>query len=748
MRRYHTLLITVCTCLCALVPGDRQALAQTASAVQEERPLIEEVIFEGVKGIPEAAVRDSIETRETRCRGLLLRPLCMVSSSRFFVDRHYLDRNELPADELRIRVIYFRSGYREAQVSTDITPHGDGVNVTFRVTEGPATRVSTLAFEQTDTVLSERLLTRSLAPRPGELLDLNKVDSAALRLKGMLWDRGYADAVVVDSARMEPGAQLASVTFLIDPRRPTTIGSISIEGNEGVSDTTVTRLLGLRQGQLFSRTALTAAQRRLYESEIFRQTLVQVEETTDTAKRVTVTVREAPFRAMRVGVGFNTTNFGQSELRFTRYNFLGGARRLDVRAAIGNLLAEQLYGRSIFRSSVPVGIDGDVAAAFLRPTWEAGATLVQPFVLDARASAGLGVATHRRSIPGIVIDRGYSANASLTWRFADRVPGSVTYQFERSHIEAGDLYFCINFGVCGVRVLEALQHPHTLSPVAITAHAERADDQLAPTRGYIARLDLEHASGFTASDFRYNRLAAEANYYLPRRRSVLAFHLRGGWVNPLESTAAAVGVETEATTGILHPRKRFYAGGARSVRGFAEGQLGPRVLTIDRLQLTSREDADPAELCTHASVRDGSCDPNVAPSGEFLPRPLGGNTLLEGSIEYRFPLTETITGAAFVDAGLVRGQRLNLPPGSRSAVTPGFGIRYTSPIGPVRIDLGIRPSLAEEVPVVTQYEDENGELQIVQLDTPLKYDPLQDSGGFLHQITSRLQLHMAIGEAW
>jgi outer membrane protein insertion porin family/translocation and assembly module TamA len=716
-----------------------------------ERPLIEDVIFNGVEGIPKAALRDSIETQATHCRGLLLQPLCLISSSPYFVEKHHLDRDELTADELRIRVIYFRAGFREAQVSSVVTPHGDGVNVTFNITEGPATRVGDLSFVQTDSVLPQRMLRRALAPRAGDLLDLNRIDSAQIRLRGMLWDRGYGDAIVDDSMRIDAAAHTAALRFHIDPVHLTTIDSLRIEGNEGVSDTTIVRLLGLRRGQLYKRTDMTAAQRRVYESEIFRQTLVQVEETSDSAKTVVVTVREAGFTAVRFGLGFNTTQYGQGEARLTRYNFLGGARRLDVRGAVGNLAAKQFYGKSFFGSGVPDGITNDVDPAFLNPTWEVGATLTEPFVFDARASAGLGFSTHRRSIPGIVIDKGFAGNASLTWRFADRVPGSIGYTYERTDIDAGDLYFCINFGVCELRTMGALQAPHSLSPISVSGHAERADDALAPTRGYSARLDLEHASTFTGSDWRYNRAQAEANYYMPRRRSVLAFHVRAGWVNPLESTRGAVGLgeDSESTTGILHPRKRFYAGGARSVRGFAENQLGPRVLTIDPVRLLERDDdTDPADLCTIATIRDGTCDPNVARSNEFIPRPLGGNTLLEGSVEYRFPLTAKITGAVFVDAGLVRGQRLNLPPGNRGAITPGFGVRYGSPIGPVRVDLGIRPGLAEEAPVVTQYVDDNGELQIVQLQTPLRYDPLKDSKGFLSQITSRLQLHLAIGEAW
>ena len=723
------------------------ARAQTASPALDEHPRIGKVNFVGTKGLKAEVLRDSIETQATKCRGLLLKPLCAISKSPNFVERHYLDRAEIPKDELRIRVIYFKAGYRQARVSTEITPIDDKVDVTFNIEEGPPTLVGTLDVRQTNEILSAREISLALLPRQKELLNLPHIDSAKVRLRGTLWDKGYGDAIVRDSIVVDNATHFASLFVMIDPLRPTTIDSIEITGNKGVSTNTIRRLLGLRTGALYKRTDMTAAQRRLYETEIFRQTLVTVPETTDSSKIVTVTVREAPFKAIRAGVGFNTTEFGQSELRYTRYNWLGGARRLDVRGAVGNLLAKPLYGKSLFGNAAPLGISGDVDKRFLTPTWEIGASLAQPFVLDARASLGFGINSHRRSLPGIVIDRGIAANSSFTWRFANNVPGSLTYQYEQNRIEAGDLYFCINFGVCALNTVEALRGRHSLSPLALTALAERADDPLAPTRGYNARLDLEHASAITGSDFRYNRASAEASRYFARRRSVLGVHVRAGWVNPSMSTADAIGIEP-TEQGVLHPRKRFYAGGARSVRGYGENQLGPRVLTIDPALLITPTDTGSIPACTIATISDGTCDPNVAASSQFVPRPLGGNTLIEGSIEYRFPLTNSLKGAVFVDAGTVRGQRLNLPPGSRTGVSPGFGVRYNSPIGPVRIDLGIRAGRTEDVPVVTQFMGADSTLHLVQLTTTKKYNPIEGSKGFLRSITSRMQLHLAIGEAW
>jgi len=169
-------------------------------------------------------------------------------------------------------------------------------------------------------VLTSRQIRQALLPRKRDLLDLAHIDSAKIRLRGTLWDYGYGDAVILDSSEINTTAHTAVLNVTIDPAHRTTIDSVVIEGNKGVSANTIRRLLDLHEGDLYRRSEMTAAQRRLYETEIFRQTLVLVPEVQDSAKTVTVSVREAPFRSARVGLGFNTTEFGQAEFRNTLYN--------------------------------------------------------------------------------------------------------------------------------------------------------------------------------------------------------------------------------------------------------------------------------------------------------------------------------------------------------------------------------------------------------------------------------------------
>lgn len=726
-----------------LVPARVQAQPS-----REDEPRIGSVSFEGIAALSRSVLLDSIVTQPSRCRGLILRPFCALTRSSFFYEEHRLDPEELPRDELRIRVVYFRRGYREARVESAVTPSGDdAVDVAFTIDEGPLTTIGSLEVVETPDVLADGDVRSMGLPAEGGPLDLSQLDSAKIRMRNALWDRGYADAEVTDSAVIDPESHVAAVQVEVRPNRLTVIDTITVSGNETVSDFTIRRVLDLQPGQPFRRTDVTSAQRRLFETEIFRQSVVRVPSSPDSAKTVAVEVIEAPPRQLRLGAGLNTIDFVQTEARFIRYNWLGGARRLDLRAAVGNLLASQLNGRTFFQDVAQTPFGGDVDPVFLRPTWQAGAELTQPFFLSPRNSLGLGVSGHRRIVPGIMIDKGFAVDASMTRRLREGALASVVYRFERADFEAGELYFCVNFGVCDPSTVAALRRPHRLSPLGMTARLDLTDDPIAPNSGTLARVELEHASRLTGSTFHYQRVAADAShYYRLRRRVVVAGAVRAGWVRSLEGTFVALGID-ESDLGVLHPRRRFLSGGARSIRGYAENQMGPKVLTIPARRLVTPSDSTRTPACTVASIEARACDPNAAPSREFRARPLGGNTLLEGSAEVRFPLNPTFTAALFVDAGVLRGQRINFPPGSRSAITPGFGVRYMSPIGPVRVDVGIKSRLVDELPVVTELTDESGEPRLVQLETLKRYDPTEGQTG-LRKLLARLQLHLAIGEAF
>jgi hypothetical protein len=127
-------------------------------------------------------------------------------------------------------------------------------------------------------------------------------------------------------------------------------------------------------------------------------------------------------------------------------------------------------------------------------------------------------------------------------------------------------------------------------------------------------------------------------------------------------------------------------------------------------------------------------------------------------VEYRFrvPILRNLYGAVFVDGAAV-GERVFDPLGGlqtlknlvrgTGAITPGFGIRYHSPVGPIRVDLGLNPSRAEKLAVVTELV-ENGRRKIVPLETPRTYSPTAGAGTGIGKVLNRLTLHLSIGEAY
>ena len=693
----------------------------------------------------------SIATEATTCASVLLAPFCAISHSPTVQNRYYLDETEFQRDVLRIRLFYWLRGYRDATVDTSVVKTGPRqVSVTFTIHENAPTIIRSLAITADSNIVGGRARRRIFDMlHEKEPLNLVMLDSMRLDLQRMAWNQGHGDAVVDTTVVVDDSARVADVAVTLVPNHVTTIGKIAVTGTQRVSPTVVLHALAFRTGDLYRQTTLLESQRNLYESSLFKLAVIQVPPQRDSVKNVLVDVSEAPLHEMRAGPGIDNVEFAQVTAQYTSYNLFGGARRLDISTTVGNLLAPSLSGRGIFRDVAAYVPDSQSVSPFLQPTFNASIDLKQPsFLRRASNTASIGVFTHRTLNPGVFIDKGYGGQVTFTNEVAIRAPVSLNYRYEINRVEASDVYFCVNYGVCDPSTITTLRTHQSLSPLTLTGYVDRSNNPLGPTRGYTARLDFESASQFTGSDYRYNRAFLDAAVYSGRRRTrhVFAARVRAGWVQPVESGDVA---------GVIHPRKRMYSGGANSVRGYGENELGPRILTIDASTLVANAKSIGGGICGRTLETIQFCDPNSAglSRADFIPQPLGGTTLLEGSIEYRFPFpggqwARQFIGAVFLDGAVVGHADLgsNPPPlGNRvngtGAVTPGFGIRYVSPIGPVRMDLGLNPNRAEDLAVVTAVPIGPGQTQIVPLPRTRNFSQASNFWG-------RFVFHLSIGEAY
>ena len=238
------------------------------------------------------------------------------------------------------------------------------------------------------------------------------------------------------------------------------------------------------------------------------------------------------------------------------------------------------------------------------------------------------------------------------------------------------------------------------------------------------------------------------------RSQVLAGNIRLGFVNPLASGPSAGG------SALLHPRKRFYAGGSHSVRGYDENQLGPRILTVPPNELANvgcvTAPLVTTRTCGDSTLANGSVVSRVSQVNpkHFTPRPTGGSSLIEASVEYRMPWRLKMEWAVFLDAARIGGSVLRDPdtgarivlPG-KTALTPGVGFRYKSPVGPVRVDMGFNPKRTERLKVVTTALNAQGRETLVMLDDEREIVSGGTATGFFG-LFNRVTLHLSIGQAY
>jgi outer membrane protein assembly factor BamA len=719
---------------CVLTTAAVPVVAHAQSKVNSnpiEAPEIKRLELRGVKSVDALDLERSIASVATACRSALYTPFCKLFGSGRFVKKAYLDRDEVARDMIRIRVYYWRRGFRAAEVDTVITKTGDHqVSLAFTVVEHDPTIVRKIEVDFDSVLLRESRVRKMTLLKAGQPLDLVRLDSMRIAFANEMWSEGHSDATVDTAIVIDEARRMADVRLALIPNRATYVGDIVVNGLDRVARQTVLNSITLRTGDRFRASDVLESQRNLFESNLFRLAAVEVPPQFDSIKQVTINVVEAPLHEREIGVGVTNIEFLQADGKFTAYNLLGGARRLDVNMTVGNIFGEQLAGKGFFYNPESV-IPGAGMGKYLQPTWAASVDFRQPaFLHRPKNQAGVSGFAHRRSTPGIFIDRGYGAAVTLTNQVRPRAPVSLTYRYEINRVDAGDVYFCINYGVCEAKTIDILRAHQSLSPLSLAGFIDRSDDPLDPTRGYQARANIEHASRLTSSDYGYSRAFVDfAAYNHHGPTNAYGGHLRGGFIR--------TGIGSDD---VLHPRKLFYAGGANSVRGFATNQLGPRVLTIAPERLIDAGCGDPTLA---------SCDPNAGLSDkDFKPQPLGGTSILEWSAEYRMSIgfERRLWAAAFLDGAVVGSNVVsglstlrNLVKG-QAALAPGVGIRFKSPVGPVRIDVGYDPSRAEDLRVITE-SVVDGERRIITLDATRRFQPAR-------RLLDRLQLHFSVGQPW
>ena len=729
-------------------------LLVTQAPLSAQAPSVEviSIDFQGNEAFPEDSLARAIVNRETRCRSFSVFGLFCP----FGAEREVLNDRELSRDILRITNFYNIRGYREVRVDTVIArPSEDAVELSFLIDEGTPVRVASLVVEGAD-VFEDFDPAADLPTQVGGLLNVMQLAATRDTLIQRFRNRGYPRTDVSRWSRLpSENPYQADVTFEVETGPHSVFGPITFVGNEELDENVIRQLLPFEEGQEYSAVRTLEAQRNLFSIEMVqRASIVEAVDPAgvvpDSVVPLQVRVTEAEVHRVRAGVGWSTSDCVNGEGRWTSRNFYGGARRLQLRARLSNLAAEPLR-RGLCAQS---GLD-----EFGGTNWLVSAEFSQPLVSQSVALR-TSLFFERQSLQDVFVRNAVGVDLALSQAVGANTALTLAYRPQLTELAAADVFFCTSFQVCTPEDVATLQERNWLAPVSVGLVRARTNNLLNPTRGYQVVLNFEHASAATGSNFQYDRAFTEVTAYLETRPGqVLAARVRAGWVG------AGAFLLPLGGANVVHPQKRFFSGGANSVRGFAQNQLGPRVLTVDPAQLLIPDETEPAP-CTPAEIMNFTCDANTLDSGAFgTPRPTGGSRVFEGGIEYRIAVRRRVETAVFVDFGRIWTEQES-GGGSRFEISPGFGVRYLSPIGPLRVDLGYRFRSDENLQVVTSQirpfspgddvgdrisRTVNGEEEAIDyvpsgdlalLGPLVSFGP---SGGFSF---SRFQLHLSIGQAF
>jgi outer membrane protein insertion porin family/translocation and assembly module TamA len=271
--------------------------------------------------------------------------------------------------------------------------------------------------------------------------------------------------------------------------------------------------------------------------------------------------------------------------------------------------------------------------------------------------------------------------------------------------------FCASFNACTSDVVSLLEQNRVLATLTGTATVPRVNNLIDPSRGSLKSLEVTLSSRFIGSTpfQQFTRAVVDAAWYRPLGRNVvLSWHVRGGAIfSPTVDVASERG-------SFIPPEHRFYAGGPSDVRGFHRNELGPVVYVVSKAEVDR--------------AAGGPIDPDSVQVSAT-----GGNTLAVGNVELRIPspvFSSRLRLAAFVDAGGA-WQRGDRDPVIR--VTPGVGIRLTTPLGPARLDVAYNPYRLQAGP-------------LFQFDTTGALTPVPGAERFVLDRDGKFTFHFAVGQ--
>ena len=560
------------------------------------------------------------------------------------VDQPFTE-NRLDADVAAIEALYRQRGYARvrAQLATRFgEPRGSEavvpVSISMTILEGPRTVVERVSYAG-NRVVSEsdlRAATRVAAGQP-------YLPSAVLKdrdtIQTFYQDRGYLNATVEAAAEPTPDESAAAVTFRINEGPRVTVDHVLIVGNVRTRTETIERELQIKPQQPFSLSAINESQRRLATLGLFRRArITEVGHGSETTRDVLVTIEEAPPTTIGYGAGMEARRavVGTDENGNARESFDVAPR------ALFEISRRNLFGRN---RSISMFTSISRSFGYNLTEYRGVVTFREPRLFDTPADAFITATFEQQHRSSFDFAR-RSVSANLQRRFDNPYSVIATYQVERTRVfhqqASGD-----------ANLIDRAFPKFLLSSFGGALIRDTRDDQVDAKKGTFFSATGQWASEAFGSEFAFVKTSLTGQVFHPlpgTNHIVFAGNTRLGLARGFTAFGDPSGIER---VGPLPASERFFAGGDTTMRGVALDQLGVPGQTIDSEGFAT-----------------------------------GGNAALLFNAELRVPVTTAASVVGFVDSGNVFARASDIRFADlRNAV--GGGIRYKSPIGPLRFDVGI-----------------------------------------------------------
>jgi outer membrane protein insertion porin family len=570
-------------------------------------------------------------------------------------------------DVLMLSALYYDRGYLSVQIGTPrvmLTPDRSGIDITVVIHEGPRYKIRQLRIYERDPDNPEReieplggrrALRQMVREKSGDDFNRAELIKDLQAARTLYRDAGFANVEAEPQTELDPVHQQVDIVIPIKRGPPVRIERIEVRGNTKTRDKVVRREMEIQEGQLFSETGLENSKRRVTALGYFDRVDLSTEQGSAPDKIVVhIEVTEKPTGTFQVGAGFSSIESFIATAQVQQANLFGNGQALSLQAQVSAL--RQLVTLRFFE---PYFLDSD---------WNSSVELYDTLYVFPDFA--------RRSIGG-----------SLTFGYAIIQPWlrlSLTGTLEWDSVDTQPQNTFLGAAPGFVSLFQSLPLANLFNSGRVvslrpTITYDTRDNRLFPTSGMFLQASSEVASKWVGSEFNYLRHRFTGRFYYP---------LGGGSGLPgsgfVLKLNTEVGLITSPDNQGVPIFQRYFLGGILDVRGFYLRSIGPR------LPLTQ------------------SLDPNSPPIANGAN--IGGNLQAYENLELEFPILDKvgIRGVVFLDAGNAwniedqfckttpapQFDKVVSPcfslPGSLANVrtSTGFGIRWFSPLGPLRFEWG------------------------------------------------------------